>query len=149
MSSTIPIRTHEDRERAIRRIQNAEMPCTVTVTKGAPRSIEQNRLQRLWMRELEDQGDMTAEEYRGYCKAYFGIPILLANDEAFADQYERIIRPLPYAQKLEIMQQPIDFPVTRLMTTKQKREYLDKIYVHWTGKGFSLTNPDWQGVEVK
>lgn len=143
------IRTEHDREMAIKRLQNAKLPCTVTIKAGAPRSTEQNRLQRLWMRELEEQGDMTAEEYRAYCKAYFAVPILLAEDDEFAEQYNRIVRPLPYEQKLEIMGAPIDLPVTRRMSVKQKKQYLDKVYEHWTGKGFKLTDPDWQGMEVK
>lgn len=143
------IRTEHDRKMAIKRIENAELPCTMTLTKGAPRSIEQNRLQRMWMLELQEQGDMTAEEYRAYCKAYFGVPILLAENEAFRQQYESIVRPLAYDQKLEIMKEPIDLPITRLMTVKQKKRYLDEVYTYWTGKGFKLTDPDWQGMEVK
>lgn len=136
------IRTEHDRKMAIKRIESAELPCTMTLTKGAPRSIEQNRLNRMWMLELEQQGDMTAEEYRAYCKAYFGIPILLAENEAFRQQYEAIVKPLPYEQKLEIMKEPIDFPVTRLMTVKQEKRYLDEVYGYWTGRGFQLTDPE-------
>ena len=143
------IRTEHDRKMAIKRIENADLPYTMTLTKGAPRSIEQNRLQRMWMLELQEQGDMTAEEYRAYCKAYFAVPILLAEDEEFAEQYNRIIRPLSYDQKLEIMGVPIDLPVTRRMTVNQKKRYLDAVYEHWTGRGFKLTDPDWQGIGVK
>lgn len=142
------IRTEHDRKMAIKRIENAELPCTMTLTKGAPRSIEQNRLQRMWMLELAEQGDMGAEDYRAYCKAYFGVRILRAENEAFREQYDRIVRPLGYEQKLEIMKEPIDLPVTRLMTSRQKKRYLDDIYTFWTGKGFKLTDPDWQGMEV-
>lgn len=142
------IRTEHDRKMAIKRIENAELPCTMTLTKGAPRSIEQNRLQRMWMLELAEQGDMSAEDYRAYCKAYFGVRILRAENEAFREQYDRIVRPLEYEQKLEIMKEPIDLPVTRLMTSRQKKRYLDDIYTFWTGKGFRLTDPDWQGTEI-
>lgn len=143
------IRTEHDRKMAIRRIENAELPCTMTLTKGAPRSLAQNKLQRMWMLELEQQGDMTAEEYRAYCKAYFGVRILRAENEAFRQQYDSIVRPLEYEQKLEIMKEPIDLPVTRLMTVPQKKRYLDDIYTYWTGKGFRLTDPDLKGMEVK
>lgn len=64
------IRTEHDRKMAIKRIENAELPCTVTITKGAPRSLEQNRLQQMWNLELSEQGDMEAEEYRAYNKAF-------------------------------------------------------------------------------
>lgn len=143
------IRTEHDRKMAIKRLENAELPCTVTITKGAPRSLEQNRLQQMWNLELSEQGDMEAEEYRAYNKAYFGIPILLSENDAFRQQYEAIVKPLPYEQKLEIMKAPIDFPVTRLMTVRQHKDFLDKIYSYWTGKGFRLTDPDWKGMEVR
>lgn len=142
------IRTENDRRMAIKRLENAELPCTMTLTKGAPRSIEQNRLQRMWMLELEQQGDMTAEEYRAYCKLHFGIPILRHN-EAFRQQYDSVIKGLAYEQKIEIMKEPMDFPVTRLMTTGEKKQFLDDVFTYWTGRGFKLTDPDWQGMEVK
>lgn len=145
----ITIRTEADRKRAIKIIEGLQIPCTVTTTKGEPRSLKQNCLQQMWNLELSTQGDMTQEEYRAYNKAYFGIPILLAEHEGFREQYEAIVKPLPYEQKLEIMKEPIDFPVTRLMTVKQHKEFLDRIYVYWTGKGYKLTDPDWRAMEVK
>lgn len=105
------------------------------------RSIEQNKLQRKWMLELEAQGDMTAEEYRGYCKLHFGVPIMRNEDEEFRRAYDRYIRDLPYEHKLAMMMVPLDFPVTRGMSTKQKTVYLDSVYRHFTGEGFVLTVP--------
>lgn len=143
------IRTEQDRKMAIKRLENAELPCTITLTKGAPRSLDQNRLQHMWMLELEMQGDMTASEYRAYCKLHFGVPLLRQENEAFRLQYDSVVRPLTYDQKIEIMKEPIDFPTTRLMTMRQKKVYLDDVYTFWTGKGFRLTNPDFQGMEME
>ena len=140
--TTIAVRTEHDRKQALKMVQGSDLPFTLTKIKGAARSIEQNKLQRLWMRELEEQGDMRAEEYRAYSKAYFGVPILLAENDAFAEQYTAIVKPLPYDQKLEIMKQPIDLPITRIMTSKQKKRYLDDVHTYWTGKGYVLTDPD-------
>jgi hypothetical protein len=136
------VRTEEDRERVIKLIRARELPCTVSITKGAPRSIEQNKLQRKWMLELQEQGDQTAEEYRAYCKLHFGIPILRAENEQFCEVYDRLIRPLDYEVKLEYMRVPLDFPVTRLMTTKQTTSYLDQIYNFYSSNGFMLTVPE-------
>ena len=139
--TTYAIRTEDDRATAIKALSGRELPCTMNITKGAPRSIEQNSLQRMWMNELEEQGDMTAEEYRGYCKLHFGIPILRAENDAFCESYDRLIRHLDYEVKIEYMKAPLDFPVTRLMTTKQKTQYLDNIYEFYLSHGLILTKP--------
>jgi len=44
-----------------------------------------------------------------------------------------------------MMKEPLDFPVTRLMTTKQKAHYLDALYQHWSEQGIILTDPNSQG----
>jgi hypothetical protein len=139
--TTRGVRIEQDRRTVIRLIEQRKMPFTVQITAGAPRSLEQNRLQRLWLLEAEEQGDQTAEEYRGYCKLHLAVPILRAENDAFREQYDRIVRPLPYEMKLQIMQVPLDLPVTRLMTTKQKTRFLDAMHQHFTSLGFRLTEP--------
>ena len=139
--TTRAIRTEQDKNDVIRLLQARELPFTVNVVKGAPRSIEQNQLQRMWLTEAQEQGDQTAEEYRAYCKLHIGVPILRNENEIFRQQYENTIRPLPYEAKLAVMKVPIDLPVTRIMTTKQKAQYLDAIYQHFRGLGMQLTEP--------
>lgn len=136
------VRTEQERQLAIQYLRGKRLPFTLTVTEGDKRSADQNRLQRLWVNEAAEQGDMTAEEYRGYCKLHFGVPILRNESDEFREKYDRIIKPLPYEQKLELMMEPFDFPVTRLMTTKQKTQYLNDMYQHLRGLGFVLTEPD-------
>ena len=117
-------------------------PVVIEVRKESRhRTWEQNKLQRKWLGEAEQQGDMTAEEYRGYCKLHFGVPILRSEDEEFAAKYEQYIRGLPYETKMALMMEPFDFPVTRLMDTDQKARYLNKIYEYFTGLGMRLTEP--------
>lgn len=139
--STIAIKSEYDRKRASLLIERRKLPFTVSLASGAPRSIEQNKLQRLWCNEAAEQGDQTAEEYRGYCKLHFGVPILRMENEKFREVYDRVVRPLSYEDKLQIMMVPLDLPVTRLMTAKQKTQYLDAMYQHFTGLGFRLTEP--------
>lgn len=123
-------------------VESYKFPCTVNVTKGKDRSIEQNRLQRLWLNEIAEQlGDDSAEGYRAYCKLHFGVPILRAENEKFCAAYDKYIRPLPYETKLAYMAVPLDFPVSRLMTTKQTTVYLDAIHTEYTGRGVKLTEP--------
>lgn len=110
------------------------------------RTLKQNRLQRLWLAEAEKQGDQTAEEYRAYCKLHFGVPIMRQQSEVFREKYDRIIRPLDYEKKLELMMVPFDFPVTRLMDATNETKYLDKVYQFFTGMGFKLTDPESKSV---
>lgn len=138
------IKTDQDKAQLIAFIQNQTKPITVTIEQGiiGKRSLDQNKLQRLWINELAEQGDMTAEEYRAYCKLHFGVPILRSENERFCQLYDKKVKWQSYADKLEFMAEPFDFPVTRLMTTKQHKQYLDAIYVHYTGLGYRLTDPE-------
>ena len=138
---TNAIRTEYDRNMLIKRITNMQLPFSVSAKKGAPRSIESNRLQRMWLKEAAEQGDNTAEEYRGYCKLHFGIMIAKESEE-YAEKYDRLIRPMSYQAKLELMQVPMDFPVTRIFSTGQTTRYLNLIYTHLTSLGIHLTEPN-------
>ena len=124
-------------------IKAMAFPCTVTVLKGKHRSTEQNRLQRLWISEATEQlQDESAEDKRAHCKLYIGVPILRNDSEEFKEVYDRLIRPHTTEEKLEMMKVPLDFPVTRLMTTGQKTEYLKGIEQHFLSQGVILTEPE-------
>ena len=132
-----------DRESFFKLVESYGLPCTVNVKKGKDRSIEQNKLQRLWMNEIAEQlQDDTAEGYRAYCKLHFGVPILRAESDEYCAAYDKFIRPLPYETKLAYMAVPLDWSVTRLMTTKQMAQYLDAVHAEFTGRGVRLTDPE-------
>ena len=136
------VRNEYEMEMAQRFLNNCRPPFTMRITDGISRSVEQNKLQRLWLNEIAEQkDDQTAEEWRGYCKLRFGVPIMRAADPDFCEKYDRIIKPHTYEDKIEMMMEPLDFPVTRLMTTKQTTQYLDAIYEHFTKQGVVLTEP--------
>jgi hypothetical protein len=139
--TTWVIKNEQDRNVLLSAISKRGLPFTAVLKKGLPRSTDQNRLQRLWMLEAEEQGDMTAEEYRAYCKLHFGVPILRAEDDDFKAVYDQVIRPLPYDAKLKLMQVPIDLPVTSRMTAGQKARYLDQVKQFFEEQGFQLTQP--------
>ena len=126
----------------LKRIEAQKLPFTAHIEPGRNRSVEQNKLQRMWVNEVAEQmGDRTPEEVRGYCKLHFGVPIMRAESEKFCEVYDRLIRPLDYAAKLEFMMVPMDLPVTRIMSTKQKTAYLDAVYAHFSEQGVVLTLP--------
>lgn len=140
------VETDHDRDALVRFIAGKKLPITVTLTDGKHRTNQQNHLQRLWVNEISAQlGDMTPEDVRGYCKLKIGVPILRAENEAFRTGYDRVVKPLTYEQKIELMKEPFDFGVTRLMTTRQKKAYLDGIHDHFTAQGLVLTDPDARG----
>jgi hypothetical protein len=123
-------------------LESGKTPVLEVRTESRKRTIEQNKLQRKWLLEAQQQGDMTAEEYRGYCKLHFGVPMLIHELEGFKEKYDRHIRYLPYETKIALMMEPFDFPVSRLMNTEQSTRYLDMVYQHLTGLGFVLTIPE-------
>lgn len=140
--STRVLRTEADRALFIAYIKTVKLPVTCDTVKGKHRSTEQNRLQRLWLNEAAEQlGDHTAEELRGLCKLTLGVPILRAENTAFAEKYDAYIRPLPYEQKLALMMEPLDMPITRLMTTDQKTRYLEAMQAFFLERGVVLTEP--------
>lgn len=144
----VTIRNDEDAKALLDALQSQEYPYTLTFKAGEmSRSNRQNRLQWQWYKDAEKQGDQTAREYRAYCKAFFGVPILLSENDDFAIQYNEIIRPLAYEEKLALMQPPIDLPVTSLMGVKQMSSFLDSVWNHFTGLGMILTDPQLMGLE--
>lgn len=142
------IESPRDRDMLVRFLEGQKLPLVVTVERGSRRTAAQNRLQRQWVREIAEQLGDTPEHWRGYCKLHFGVGILKAEDEAFAREYDAVIKPLPYEAKLRLMQEPFDFGVTRRMTAKQKKAYLDAIHRHFSEQGVALTDPDMAGMEA-
>lgn len=135
------IKSEADLANFTRLLRARQLPVTVTVRKGARRSTEQNRLQRLWMTEIGEQLGMSPEEARGYCKLTIGVPIM-REDDAFRERYDSMVKPLPYETKIALMMEPFDFAVTRHMTTEQKARYLDEIQRHFAQQGVMLTQPE-------
>jgi hypothetical protein len=131
-----------DLQKLINELKKQKLPFTVNLIKGDSRSLAQNRLQRMWLNEIADYTGSSPEEIRGWCKLHLGIPIM-REQEKFRKAYARVLKKLSYEQKIEAMMEPLDFPVTRLMTTDQKTRYLDQMWLYFTEKvGVTLTNPD-------
>lgn len=136
------IRNREQLDGLVTLIASRKFPVTVTVVNGAIRTDAQNKLQRKWLNEIADElPEHTAEEWRGYCKLHHGVPIMRAENEAFHDAYDRLIRPRDYEEKLELMMIPMDMPVTRIMTTRQKNRYLNAMWNDFVQRGVQLTAP--------
>lgn len=136
------IRTEPQRLMAIRRIESRKLPFTVEIKKGEHRSLDANRLQFMWFRESEEQGDMSAEDYRAEAKLRHAIPILRAENEEFRQVYDRLIKPLSYEDKISLMRSPVDFPATRLFDVSQMSRYLNEVHKDLSSRGIILTEPN-------
>lgn len=120
-------------------LEGRKLPLTVDVTEGRDRSTEQNRLSHKWYKETSEQTGEDIEDVRARCKLEHGVPILREN-EKFRQTYDRLIRPLSYADKIEIIK-ATDMPVTRLMNVGQMSRYLDIVFRRHAEIGVVLTIP--------
>ena len=126
----------------VRLLGQYAFPFTVTVTKGKPRSVESNRLQRLWLKEAAEQLEgHDAEDIRGYCKLAFGVPILRRDDEAYDHEWKTLMAPKSHQEQLALMRMPFDLAVTRKFTSKQHIEFLDRMSQFLIERGVVLTEP--------
>lgn len=134
------LRTEADREAFHTFLQGVRLPLTVEYTQGADRSSEQNRLQFLWANEVaQERGDVTFEEVRHEWKLRYGVPILRRDSAEFRAAYDKMLKPLPYADKLELM---AFMPVTSEFNVRQMVEYLDTVQRATLEQGIRLTDPD-------
>jgi hypothetical protein len=120
-------------------LKGRKRPFTVEVTDGRDRSSEQNKLAFKWYKEISEQTGEDIEDVRARCKLETGVPILRENDK-FRATYDRLIRPLPYPDKLELIRTS-DWPVTRLMRVEQMSRYLDIVFRQHAEMGVVLTIP--------
>lgn len=125
------IRTDDDRLRVMSGIAQKDLPFTLIEIDGIQKlkSSPQNNTNHLWLTQAAEQNKQHSyEEYRGICKLHCGVPILRRDSEEYKEKYDKIIKPLPYWNKVEAMMRPLDFPVTRAMTKDQMKEYLENTY---------------------
>lgn len=61
--TTRTVTSEYERQMLLKLIHGHKLPFTVDIAKGKRRSVDQNRLQRLWCNEVAEQrGEFTAEE---------------------------------------------------------------------------------------
>lgn len=121
-------------------LDGRKQPFTVDITDGRDRSAEQNRLAQKWFAEIADQTGEDREEVRARCKLEIGVPIMREASDQFRATYDRIVRPLPYDDKLALIRDT-DMPVTRLMNVKQMTHFMDLVFQRHAEFGIVLTIP--------
>lgn len=102
------------------------------IEQGKSRTLKLNNVSHRWYSEVEQkEKEYTAGQIKRFCKYYFGLPILRGADEYYNEKCVTFIDPLPYEQRIEIMEL---WPVTRLMTNKQMLLFLEHIQQHYSGR---------------
>ena len=113
----------------------------VSLRPGKDRTLDQNAL---WFAFYKRIAEMTqigdAADARRYCKLHIGVQILLNEDEEFQQAWYRVMRHLPYEEKLAMMGEcklfgPDGFPVTSLFNRAQGVAYTDRILTEFTAQG--------------
>ncbi|WVV46845.1 hypothetical protein THH46_16195 [Pseudomonas sp. NA13] len=113
----------------------------VSLRPGKDRTLDQNAL---WFAMYKRISEMTqigdAADARRYCKLHFGVQILLNEDSGFQAAWYRVMRHLPYEEKLALMGEhklfgPDGFPVTSLFNRAQGIQYTDRMAAYFIGQG--------------
>lgn len=123
------------------------MPVSLLTSDSVDRTNQQNALSHKWYSEAPIWlGDQEAWQVRAECKLYIGIKMLVTENECFRDQWQRLIKDrFTLEEKLELMSEPTDYPVTRIMQVPQMRRYMDAVYQKYTAQGVPLTSPEDRG----
>lgn len=92
------------------------------------RTAPQSDLQFVWYTIAEQQGDMTASEYRALCKLNFGVPILCRDDDEYKQAFDEDVGCFDDEVQLSILKSKvIKYPVTSIMNDAQMSEYLSLV----------------------
>lgn len=137
MPTSIVISSDDARSRALLAVSQAPQGAFVTIKEdGEKRRDRQNRFAfEVYNQVSKILGDRTPSDIRAESKLCVGVPILRANSDDFRERYDRIVRPLPPENKLELMTEPIELPVTSLMTVKVMAEYITQLLQYWDERG--------------
>lgn len=118
----------------------------VSLRPGKDRTLDQNAL---WFAMYKRISEMTQigdpADARRYCKLHVGVQILLNEDQEFQEAWYRVMRHLPYEEKLAMMGAcklfgPDGFPVTSLFNRAQGIAYTDRIVSEFSSKGVVFTD---------
>jgi hypothetical protein len=113
----------------------------VSLRPGKDRTLDQNALWFAFYKRISEMTEIgDPSDARKYCKLHFGVQILLNDDSGFQAAWYRVMRHLPYEEKLNMMGDcklfgPDGFPVTSLFNRAQGIQYTDRIVAYFTGHG--------------
>jgi len=113
----------------------------VSLRPGKDRTLDQNALWFAFYKRIAQMTQIGDEaDARRYCKLHIGVQILLNDDQDFQEAWYRVMRHLPYEEKLAMMGDcklfgPDGMPVTSLFNRAQGIAYTDRIVAQFTAEG--------------
>jgi|TARA_R110000850_G_scaffold127431_4_gene246491 hypothetical protein len=140
------IQTVQEKVRLLNEIKHQAIPFQIAIKEGTDRSLGQNRLLHKWNNEVAKWfGDRDAADVHAENKLHIGVRMLMAENEDFKEQWTRLIKGrFTTEEKLELMSEPTDYPITRIMTTKQMSRFMELVHQKYTSQGLRLTDPEMQ-----
>ncbi len=123
------------------RLFREEKFVVVSMRPGKDRTLDQNAL---WFALYKRIAEMTqigdASDARKYCKLHHGVQILLNEDLGFQAAWYRVMRHLPYEEKLDMMGDcrlfgPDGMPVTSLFNRAQGIAYTERVVADFSARG--------------
>ena len=144
-----PLHTPHDTAQLIHDIKGMMLPLRVVIREGDDRSLNQNNLAHKWYAQAANWlGDQEAWEVRAECKLFIGIRLLVTENEDFREQWGRLIKDrFTVEEKLMLMTEPHDYPVTRIMSKPQMGRYMDSVYRKYKEQGVPLSEPEMRKYE--
>ena len=104
----------------------------------------QNRLFHMWCGEISKQGgEYTPIEVKARAKRSWGVPILVAEDELFAQLWSVIEERYSYEQILKMLEEVV--PVTSRLSVEQMNRFLNDMQ-RTSSRKFKLTDPSVYGL---
>jgi len=137
------LRTPSDLEGWKRFLDGFQLPCTVSVIKGAERSGQQNRTVHKWFSQIGDEFGEPAHTVKARCKYRFGLPIMIRDNPRWVEKWSPLYSPILSDGTAE--QKALAFeavPMTSEFTTKQMAEFMTAIQTEYLPKGVALIDPE-------
>lgn len=133
------LRDDRDRQAWVAFIAAQPLPVTVSLTKGARRSLPQNSTLHLWTGQIAAETSQTQAEAKAEIKLRFGLPIMERDRPDWVAKWSPLYTPLTYAMRLRLFEA---VPLTSLLTTRQMAEMMDAIQKEYRSQGVFLTDPE-------
>ena len=137
---------HDERDRKawLAFVSAQPLPATVSLNKGARRSLPQNSTLHLWAGQIAAETGQTQAETKAEIKLRFGLPIMERDNPEWVAKWEPLYGVLPYVMRLRLFEA---IPLTSLLTTRQAAEMMGAVQKEYLAQGIPLVDPEARRLE--